>query len=232
MKAIAWIVERLNDICSYFYDLYLEFYDFPPPISYAATWLYWLSREFSNLAWSFYDFYFWVEEVSKQVSLILSWSTIWSYIKDRVPNLEQISDWFSTWRTKVRLEVSAWWSDAGLVVLSWIAEAERGLLSRIESIQNVVNSLRGEWNSFKPQLPAIESLLTWYENWRSNVRASFDAFWREKLLDIQRLIDDAFTLRAYLWSDWLEHRDNILEFISDPLQWLYDRIDEFAERFW
>jgi len=210
MSAITWIIEALNNISSYFYDLYLEFYEFPYPVRYAANWFYWLCKQFNSMAWDFYDFSIWVREISNKITQYLSWSTIWSYITSRIPNLEDIRDWFYNWRDHVWGEIKDFWSDAQTTVKGWIDIASQDLKWLTGQISSSLDSLRSEWNNFiKVTLP---NLADW--------------------TGVNSLISSGLTELTPMIEGWQDFRDRVAEFFSDPEEWLYRAFDRIIERFW
>lgn len=62
--------------------------------------------------------------------------------------------------------------------------------------------------------------------------ANLDSWWDDRLLDISALIDSAFLSREPFWAGWQDWKDAVIEFIQDPWQWFYDRLEELFDRFW
>lgn len=86
---------------------------------------------------------------------------------------------------------------------------------------NDLEDLRANWSNFwSVTFPTLVSL-TWLATW-----------WTSTMRDVLDLIDSAFTLRDSLWAGWQEIRDTVLEFFSDPLKFLYDRLEDFMDRYW
>ena len=65
-----------------------------------------------------------------------------------------------------------------------------------------------------------------------NILLVVNNWWRDRLLDVQGLINSAFVTRDSLWSGWQDLRDKVTEFFSDPEEWLYKAADRIIERFW
>jgi len=227
-----WIVQKLNDASEFFYSIYLETYSWVYPFDRVAPLFYEICLIFNRLAWSFYDFSQWVSDTADKVSKILDWNTIWSYILSYVPNLEAIRDWFSQRWDWLQAEINNWWSETTATVLGWIDAAKDWAALQISALQKQVNSLWAEISEVAGRIPDVTELTLWFSNWWGNIRVNLEGWWSEKLLDVQRLTDDAFRARDGLWAGWQELRDRVTEFFTDPEEWLYKAIDRIIERFW
>jgi len=210
--------------------------DYAKDIPFVGTYL---QAEFLNAADYFYDLSAKTYEFSAamgniltEIGKILSWDTIWSYILSYVPNLEAIRDWFYHWRDWVLQEVTGWWSATSTTVLGWIDAATQGLADLMAAWDNFrkvtfpewtgrINSLESGWSNFwEITFPTLVSF-SWLSAW-----------WSDKLLDIQSLIDSAFLARDSFWQGWQDWRDKVTEFFTDPEEWLYKAVDRIIERFW
>ena len=232
MSFLNWIVEDLNSASDFFYDIYLEVQDWIWPLWLAAEFFYSLSRVFNWLAWDFSEFAGWVYDTAGRLGDILSWGNIRSLIRGWLPDLEGVVDWWSWWWVWVGQEIDAWWSGTGTMVQGWIAAAIAELEGAWEDwlyFWNITwpawlaqfETLRASWDNFwAVTLPTLVTF-TWLSTW-----------WTSTMGEVQDLIDSAFTVRDSLWSGWQELRDQVVEFFTDPWAWLYNRFDDFIERFW
>lgn len=208
--ALTDIISAFNNVSSWFYEIYLDVYSWVYPFSLTANLFYHLSTLFSSLAWHFYDFASLIFEIADKATQILSWSTIWSYIKSYIPNLEQIRDGFYYWPSMVYQEITSWWSVASSTVQGWIGVVQDWTQGLISYLTNRIDSLQVSLDNFVTvTLPAIPS-------------------WP----DIDSLVKSWFLNFAPFWAGWQDYRDQVVEFFTDPLQWLYDKMDEWFERFW
>ncbi|KKL06247.1 hypothetical protein LCGC14_2597960, partial [marine sediment metagenome] len=149
-----------------------------------------------------------------------------------LPDLEDVVDWWGRWPTWVAQAINDWWSGTGTAVQDWIAVAIAELEGAWEDwlyFWNITwpawlaqfETLRASWDNFWTGLyPSLVSF-TWLTTW-----------WTSTMGEVQDLIDSAFTVRDSLWSGWQELRDQVVEFFTDPWAWLYNRFDDFIERFW
>jgi len=225
-------INACNSAVSWCYEIYLDVNGWVWPFYVTAPFFYWLSETFADLSWAFYDFGNWIDYVASQVTQILSWSTIWSYILSYVPNLTQLRDWFYNWWTNVTSVVTSWWSSMQWTVQGWISTAVQPFNAMLTAWNNFwnntwpswvtnFNSLQVAWNNFwTVTFPTLVNF-TWLTTW-----------WDSRLLDVQVLIGSAFTLREGLWAGWQDWKGSVAEFFTDPEQWVYDRLDSFFERFW
>lgn len=229
---MSQIVELLNGIGGWFYELYLDTYAYITPFNVIGSWFYQLSATFYSLAWSFSDFASWANEVATQLSGVLSWGTIWGWLLAYVPNLEDIRDWFYNWYTNVAGVVGGWWSSAQFTVLAWVQDARSYALTLTQALSQALTTLRLEWDNFRTRVPTIEGVLSWWGNWAGHVLTTVNSWWSGRLTEVQQLLDSAFLARDSLWAGWQDLRDQVAEFFADPEQWVYNRLDTFFERFW
>jgi len=106
--------------------------------------------------------------------------------------------------------VEDWWLEKRAIVEGWIAIATEGLAEIIDLWDTF-------WEDIYPNLISFDWLSIW---------------WNSRLLDIDSLISSWFVSFAPFWEGWIEVREEVTNFFSDPLQWFYNKLDEFFERFW
>jgi len=232
MNPIDYIVSYCNDVSDFFYSIYLEVLGWVYPFWYAADFFYSLSTIFSDIAWSFYYFSQWVEDVVTQLEDILSWDTIKSYITSWLLYIGDLSTIFYYFVSNVSDVITNWWADATTIVKGWIKDASDILSGLIDDLSSWLTSLQTAWDSFKDKIPSIDAILSWWGDWWGNIMANLDSWWDDRLLDISALIDSAFLSREPFWAGWQDWKDAVIEFVQDPWQWFYDRLEELFERFW
>jgi len=232
MLFMDWIVQRLNDISGFFYDLYLDCLTAGFPLDVLATWFLYLSGWFSDLAWDFSDFGTWVNEVAAKVADMLSWTTVWSNIISIVPNLEDIRDWFYDWWVSVDLRVTTWWTTTSTTVLDWIDQAKVWAKLWIDDLQDQATALGVRIADLLALIPDVSEIQTWFTDWTGNVSSVITTWWTGALAEVSALINSAFVEREPFWAGWQDWRDKVTEFFTDPEDWLYKSLDRIIERFW
>lgn len=207
---ISSIIDRLNAISSFFWSIEQEVSEWVFPFSLIAYPLSTTSLAFNTLAWNFRDFSLWIYDITDRAKDILSWDTIWSLIRSHIPNLEAIRDWFTNRWAWLNTQISNWWSETGATVAGWIEASKDWARLWIDYLEGRANSLQAAWDNFTtvtlPSLPSWVDINALFASWAK----SFEPF----------------------WEGWQDVREAITEFIKDPLQWFYDRLDEIFERFW
>jgi len=221
------IVNALNSVSSWFYEVYLDVYGWVYPFYLTAPFFYYLSSLFSNLAWYFNDFGNWINYVANQVAAILSWSTIWSYILSYVPNLLSIRDWFYSWATSVTATVNTWWSTTQTTVLAWVQGAKDFATALFNQLSATLASLQAAWDAFKGKIPSLDAIIAWWGNWWGQVLLQLGTWWAARLLDVQGLIDSAFLSRDGWWAGWQDWRDQVAEFFGNPVEYLWQRFADW-----
>ncbi len=227
MPFMTDIITWLNEISDKCYQFYFECYYAGWPLDTLAFGFYTLSWFFNQLAWAFYDFSVWVDDVTDQLTDILSWGNIRSLIRSWLPNLEGLNSWFNYWWDNILEVVSDWWSSTRWTVLTWIDAAVEGLDDLKASWSTFwtitfpewtgrLDTLRAEWDNF--WIITFPTLIdvSWITDW-----------WSGRLLDIQGIIDGAFLLRDQYWAGWQDWRDVVAEFFADPLGWLESKFTDW-----
>jgi len=232
MSAIAWISERFNWLTGYFYDAYREILDLPYPFWYAAWPFYLVSETCSQIAWQFYYFSDWVYYVENRVRNILTWEGIWYTILHQVPNLLEIRDWFYSWWGYVHGVVTAWWASTQDTVQSWIDIAVSRVERQVEVLERFTLNLESQWYNFAYKIPLLDMVVSWWFNWTGNVLSTVNTWWAGALLDVQGLIDSAFTVRESMWAGWQDMRNQVVEFFADPEDQVLKILERALERFW
>ena len=231
-----WFIDNIviycNNISSFFYSIYLEVLGWVFPFWLVASFFYNLSTTFSALAWQFYYFGLWVDATASKLLEILSWSTIQSYITDWFYLIGDLNTIFFYFWANVTDVINNWWSSTSLSVLDWINAFSAFLQSQIDVVNSWLTNLQLAWDSFKDKIPSLDLIISWFSNWWGYVLNLVIAWGALTATQIQSLIDSAFTAYTPFWEGWLDWKDSLIEFIQDPWQWLYDRVEDLFDRFW
>ena len=227
MSFMNYIVQRLNDVSDFFYDLYLEVLGWVYPFWLAAGMFYNLYSIFNRLAWNFYDFAQWVKAATTSLEGILSWSYIKGLIRRWLPALEDVISWWESWTTWVRQRIDDWWYYTKNTVQGWIAIGDQWLKDLIDDANAWLARLQSSINDLIGMLPGISELAAWFSDWWGNILSHLTSWWANRVLDVQGLIDTAFTAREPFWAGWQDVKDNVIEFFSSPLDWLLDHFTDW-----
>ena len=154
----------------------------------------------------------WLTELEASITGGLDW--LWSYI--------------DTWWDTLRL----WWEARKAEILGWIEEKWAGLEDWFLTKQDLI-------------LGWIEEATTWLSYQIDNLVGRLNEIWDDFLdfwhnilptlashLDVQEAINNLLLTWSDLFNTWEALKDSILEFFNDPWAWLYNRFDDFIERFW
>lgn len=206
--------------------------DWSWPLNIIAPLVIAVSEIVDGIFGAFFDFQYWVESVASRMGELLSWSEIQSRLSSFLSQINTLWSWFLGRVDYIRSVINTWWEGIRGTVKEWIAAVAQNVAELETAWANFwnitwpqllanVNNLSGKWNDFVtstlPSLVTFAWLTTWYNG---------------KVLEVQELINGAFILRENLWKGWQELRDQVVEFFTDPLAWLYARLDDFIERFW
>lgn len=232
MNAISKVVEFLNGITTVFYNLYLETRGWIYPFSLVAGFFYTLSSMSNSIAWQFYYFSQWVDNVTDKVAGILSYENIASHFRTFLDAAGTALEWTRNAFENIKGDIGAWWSGKVVIVQAWIDEAKRIALSQIDAVRITLSQLNVAWDSFKGKIPPINEVLLWFRTWRDKVIATTITWGALTGRQIEELTNTAFKLREGYWEGWQDMRDQVVEFFADPGKWFFDRIEGWLERFW
>ena len=207
---MIWIIEELENAEQFFYDAYQEVKGWIYPFYLLKYPLYGLYGVFLWLVEGFYEFYQWLNWAADQIDEILTWANIRYLIESWYQDIEAALAWFRSWTTWVGQYITDWWSGILPYILTYIDNA-------VEGLGDFATTWNNFWNNVFPTLITFDFIDTW---------------WQSRLLEIDTLISSWLTSFQPFWEGWQEIREEVQSFFADPLQWAYDKLDEFFEWFW
>ena len=232
MTIMAKIVEGLNWVANFFYSQYLNCYTSVWPLTLLADNLYGISTWFYSVAWDFSAFFSWLLTRCEEVSQTLTWGNIYWYFKSYFDAALNAWSWVSNAWSNVWNIIDQWWSGAITEVQGLIAAATQGFDSLVAAWSNF-------WTYTWPQWTTKLSLLAadWGNFVTHKLPTLFDlsyaeVWWRSKLTDISGIITTSLKEYEPFWAGWQDWRDKVIEFFTDPEEWLYKALDRIIERFW
>lgn len=224
----SWFIWATNVLVAGAMDAYSSFL----PLDWLGDALNALSDFTSNVAGYLFDASNWYEDTKSLLLDILSWSTIQNYIRNWLTGIEAAVSWFLDWYDQVGSRIDYWWLGVWSTVQDWIDAATLGL-----------DELKAAWSNFwSVLLPSIYSQIELLSsNWSNFWSVTFptlvdftqiEAWFTGKITDIQGLIDGALADFDDLFTWWADFKDDVVQFFTDPWAWLYNKLDDFIERFW
>ena len=210
MSFMIFIIEELGDAADWFHEAYYEVKDWVWPFDQLKYPLYGLYGVFLWLTDGFYEFYQWLDWAADQIDEILSWTNVRSLIRSWLDGIEAALSWFLSWTTWVGQYITDWWSGILPYILTYIDNA-------VEGLEDFAATWSNFWTNIFPTLVSFNWLDTW---------------WQSRLLEIDALVGSWLASFQPFWEGWQEIREEVNNFFADPLQWAYDKLDEFFERFW
>jgi len=210
MWFLNYIVQRLGDAKSWFLEAYYEVNEWWSPFNLLAPPLYSLYVAFYWLEQRFTDFNTWLTWASDRIDEIIDERDIWNILSTPIKWASDAWNWVANATLNVWSIIEQWGASFYDFISASVNAAQTWLLNQITDVQNFANNLRAEWDNFLtvtlPNLIGrgeLDSLLT---SWLTTAFPFYDAL-------------------ASLWGE-------IQAFFVDPLEWLYNKLDEFFERFW
>lgn len=226
------IVSWLNTIKEWLFSAYLEVNSWVYPFNQLATPLWNIYTAFIYLTAYFSFFNAWVNDTAIKLTTILSFTNIASHFSYYFNVAAHAWNWIVNAWGNVTPIISSWWSYTSATVQSWIDSAKQLLLLLIGELELWLIALQAAWDTFKSMIPSISEILSWFTDWWGWILARIIEWGGLPASLIQGMINSTL-------SDWFPWYDelaslwsNIRDFFTDPLQWVYDKLDEFFERFW
>jgi len=225
--ALRWISIRFTEASALFYSLYLEVLGWVWPFYLISDFFYSLSSICADLSWDFYYFNDWILEVADKIQHILSVDNIYSYFKTYFDAALDAWDWVvDAWDT-IWSEIDDWWDTIRPTVQGWISATEDWLSDWIDAVEGSLNSLRAAWNEWKVEIPSFNELWAWFGNWWGSVLAHIIAWGALTATQVDTLIDSWFRQYAPFWEGWIDIKDQVIEFFTDPLEWLLGKFTDW-----
>jgi len=209
-----WIIYDIRRIVRYLYqvfaDLALWCWAHDPPFGWLGSQFAIIYDHLTDLHYGLYLFAEDYESLWEGIIGIITESDVFSLLQSWLTFAEDAWYWVANAFNNVVSIIWEWWPIALDYVMTYINNAVEGL-----------TELREAWDTFwTVTLPSLVSL-DWLGIW-----------WEGKIEDVQSLITTAIENLNILMVGWQEIRDQVFEFFNDPYGWIYNRLDEFFERFW
>lgn len=204
-KPFDGFVGFFTDMASYMRSIADTIYDWIWPFYLVAIFFYTLEASLKSIASGFAVVGAWVDWLEGRIALILDLDTITRAFRQWIDAAVGAWAWVTNAVQNITDTIGDWWLVAQTTVQGWIAAATEGLAD-----------LKVAWSTFwSVTLPTLVDF-AWLTTW-----------WTSRLTDIGNLIDSAFTLRSGLWEGWQEARTNVSNFITTPLDWLWERFTDW-----
>ncbi len=210
MSFLVNIRQYLYSIASFFYNVAATTGGWVWPFSGVSSLFYSVGRGIDSITWEVYLFDVWLQGVQTQLAQVISWSSLTSWFNQYLGWLVTAYNWVINSWTYVQQILGSWWAATSTTVLGWIAAATQGLAE-----------VRTWWANFSTTvLPNLVSF-AWLGTW-----------WAGQLPGIQALIYSTLRSAFPFYDELSQLWSGIRAFFVDPLQWVYDQLDTFFERFW
>jgi hypothetical protein len=165
---------------------------------------------FVDLAGAFATFNEWVVDTTAKIANVLNLDSLAAWFTDWKSKILAAWNWVLTSLDNVTSIIESWWLSTRTLVQGWISTATEGL-----------GTLKAQWDNFwTVTFPTLVSF-TWLQSW-----------WSSQLPSIEALVNSRLRVWFPFYDELVSLWSSIQSFFADPLQWLYNRLDDFFERFW
>ncbi len=168
-----------------------------------------------------FDFNDWADDVWAKVQRIWTSEGILGLIKWWFPWLYAVGEWFvDRWKWFIGV-VGDWWDATKVTVLGWIDEAWGWAKELIAATEKGLVELWDAVRWFLDNLMTFGEIIQWWKDWLGKIAAALIRWGFATLFDVAGLITTAFTEREGLWSGWQDFRDKVVEFFTDPVEFIW-----------
>ena len=227
MWFVVSIIERLSEARDWLWDAYLEVRDWIFPFYYLQYPLYGLYVAFHYLVFYWDAFSNWLTWANTMLGDLPTVWTFWVYFQEWFEAGWNAWTWVINAIGNIWSIIDNWWTATMVDVQSWINEAKQWTRLWIDYLQGQVDELRVMIQDIPGAIPDLSIIWAWFTDWTGNVLSVITSWWSGALLEVQALINSAFTVREDYWSGWQELRSQVTEFFSDPLTWLEQRFTDW-----
>lgn len=249
MSFINWIIEACNDASDFFYEIYLEVYGWIYPFWLAATFFYSLCLIFNDLAWDFYYFGNWVNDVANKITQILSYANIAAYFRKWFDWAEDAWDWVTNAYSNIVSNVTTWWDASNNPIRLFIKAADQAISNTLSILSAAFNNLKVAWDNFWtvifPQwIASLQNLWNSFTAFVASIGQTIleylQAFWNSTIFPaFQSIWQFLSALHIPTWDEiwsfvfsklpgiddilnwWAEFWLDVKTFFTEPLIWLW-----------
>lgn len=185
-------------------------YDWMWPLKIIAPFFQALSSIADGLFSGFFDFVYWADEINRDIQEKAGQSWVYDLLWAFLSPINNTLNWLTNRLDNIGSTITTWWSGVSTTVLGWVDTAKTYALGLVNNLQGAFNSLQSWWNNFTATvLPTLASRF-----------------------DVDQMIKSTLASWFPFYNDLVKLWDEIEAFFADPLQWVYNKMDEFFERFW
>ena len=215
------------DISELFHEAYLEVDSWYSPFNYLATPLYWIYRRTGSLLTPISQVSDWAYDINQSIASLPSMGTIWSTFKDWFNWAEWSWQWVQDSWLIIPGMIDDWWNSTMVEVQGWIDESSQYFTGIVNTLLAKVSQVELSISELLGRLPVLDELVSWWDNWQGNVHTYIDTWWTSTMGEVQGLINTAFIDRESWWTGWIDVKNEVIEFITNPLDFLLDRFTDW-----
>ena len=215
------------NISDFFYEAWQEVNSWVYPFRYLAPPLYWIYQGVSDLVTPIAQMSDWAYDINQSIASLPSMGTIWSTFKDWFNWAEWSWQWIQDSWLIIPGMIDDWWSSTSQTVQVWIDESSQYFTSQVNTLLAKVSQVELSISELLGRLPVLDELVSWWDNWQGNVHTYIDTWWTSTMGEVQGLINSAFIERESWWSGWIDVKNEVIDFITNPLDFLLDRFTDW-----
>jgi hypothetical protein len=205
MSWVLTIYDVVYDIGTWLYDAYYTVKDWVWPFNLLADpiyYVYWGCRLALNPILSFN---LWVDYIIYQVSRIRSWEDIIGLLETWRTMAENAWAWVLDWRDNVLSAIDTWWNSSDNPIRPYVDSTWQSAKDLVANVQKEVSQVHAAWDDF------------WTTTYPTLISSS----------DANTLVDTKITEASPFWAGWQDVKNNVVTFITAPLDWLWERFTDW-----
>ena len=205
-----WIYSIVWDISEWFRSIGQTTSTWVYPFNMVSTPFFIITSLFQSCLTPIANFGDWAADVWARVQQILSFDQLVNLFSTWINYATEAWNWVQGAWWNVTGIISSWWSATSTTVLGWIDIAAQEVKQLISGVETWVAILQITWDNFwTTTFPTLA-------NWAG----------------VNNLIDSSLKSWFPFYDDLTNIWNEIVEFFADPPQYVYNKLDEFFERFW
>jgi len=138
----------------------------------------------------------------------------WYDVADKITNILNFDNIYSYFKEQFDAAINAW---------NWVVNAFWNIWDTVDIWWSATSTDVLDW---------ITAAKDWAWLWIKYLDERIDKLQFPSWLDIDKFIIDTLKVWFPFYNSLVYFWDDVADFFSDPLQWLYDRAENFFERFW
>ncbi len=177
------------------------------PFDLLASPLDWLRWIFERIAYRVGNLRDWIDNTIEAIGNFLEELDILALLEDWTDMAVAAWEWVRDAATTIGDTIDDWWFDVAKDVGDLVDAAKLFASELVDTANTLIDGLQTNWDNF----------------WEDTFPTLIDA------ITLDDTISGWFDSFGVMWDGWVDVKDDVVDFVQDPLGWLFDRLEDW---FW